>query len=175
MKLFSIAGYSGAGKTTLIEKLLPRLTGRGLRVSVVKHAHHAFDIDQPGKDSFRHRQAGASEVLLASSQRWVLMNELRGAPEPTLDEYVAHFSPCDLIIVEGFKHEAIPTLEVYRPANGKPPLWPQQPHIVAVASDQAAPPDLPAGLDWLDINDAPQIVRFVIDHLQLGRETHAVL
>jgi molybdopterin-guanine dinucleotide biosynthesis protein B len=109
-----------------------------LRVAVLKHAHHHFDIDQPGKDSFRHRAAGAGEVLLASSARWVLMSELRGAPEPTLEEYVAHLSPCDLVLVEGFKDEAIPKLEVYRPGNGKPPLWPQQQHIVAVASDALA-------------------------------------
>ncbi|MBN8447406.1 MAG: molybdopterin-guanine dinucleotide biosynthesis protein B [Candidatus Accumulibacter sp.] len=164
MKLFGIAGYSGSGKTTLMERLLPRITSLGLRVSVLKHAHHNFDVDQPGKDSFRHRQAGASEVLLASSARWVLMNERRGAREPTLAEYAAHFSPCDLVLVEGFKHEAIPQLEVYRPANGKPPLWPGLSHIVAVASDQARPANLPADRVWLDLNDTDAIVRFILDY-----------
>lgn len=164
MKLFGIAGYSGSGKTTLMERLLPRITALGLRVSVLKHAHHNFDVDQPGKDSFRHRQAGASEVLLASSARWVLMNELRGAREPTLAEYSAHFSPCDLVLVEGFKHEAIPQLEVYRPANGKPPLWPELSHIVAVASDQARQVNQSADVVWLDLNDVDAIVRFILDY-----------
>ncbi|MBP6708573.1 MAG: molybdopterin-guanine dinucleotide biosynthesis protein B [Candidatus Accumulibacter sp.] len=168
MKLFGIAGYSGSGKTTLIERLLPRMRTLGLRVSVLKHAHHDFDIDRPGKDSFRHRQAGASEVLLASGARWVLMHELHGAREPTLDEYVAHFSPCDLVLVEGYKHEPIPKLEVYRPANGKPPLWPEQPHIVAVASDQQPPAKLRGDLLWLDLNATEPIVRFILETVQLG-------
>jgi molybdopterin-guanine dinucleotide biosynthesis protein B len=153
MKLFGIAGYSGSGKTTLMERLLPRITSLGLRVSVLKHAHHNFDVDQPGKDSFRHRQAGASEVLLASSARWVLMNELRGAREPTLAEYAAHFSPCDLVLVEGFKHEAIPQLEVYRPANGKPPLWPEQRRSLRLPPIRRGRANLPADLVWLDLND----------------------
>lgn len=174
MKVFGIAGYSGSGKTTLLEKLLPRFTALGLRVSVIKHAHHNFDIDRPGKDSYRHREAGASEVLLASGARWVLMNELRGAPEPALAEYLKKFSPCDLILVEGFKQEAIPKLEVYRPANGKPPLWPENPHIVAVASD-AAPDALPAHLPWLDLNDADAIVRFILNTLTIEGAAHAVV
>ena len=180
MRLFGIAGYSGSGKTTLMEKLLPRLTACGLRVSVLKHAHHDFDIDRPGKDSFRHRQAGATEVLLASSARWVLMSELRADPEPSLAEYVAHFSPCDVVLVEGFKQEAIPKLEVYRPANGKPPLWPEDPDIVAVASDQRPLADRPGDPVWLDLNDTETIVRFILDTLQLatlqpGGNRHAVL
>jgi molybdopterin-guanine dinucleotide biosynthesis adapter protein len=135
VKVFGFAGYSGAGKTTLIERLIPALRSRGLMVSLIKHAHHAFDIDQPGKDSYRHREAGAAEVLIASNQRWVLMHELRQQPEPTLEELVARFSPCDLILVEGYKREPIPKLEVYRAANGKPFLHPEDPHIVAIASD----------------------------------------
>lgn len=174
MKVFGIAGYSGSGKTTLLEKLLPRFTALGLRVSVIKHAHHNFDIDRPGKDSYRHREAGASEVLLASGARWVLMNELRGAPEPALAEYLKKFSPCDLILVEGFKQEAIPKLEVYRPANGKPPLWPENPHIVAVASD-AVPDALPAHLPLLDLNDADGIVRFILETLTIEGAAHAVV
>ena len=165
--VFGIAGYSGSGKTTLLEKLLPRITALGLRVSVIKHAHHNFDIDRPGKDSYRHREAGASEVLLASGARWVLMNELRGAPEPALAEYLKKFSPCDLILVEGFKQEAIPKIEVHRPANGKPPLWPDNPHIVAVACDEPLAAPLPAHLPQLDLNDADAIVRFILTTLKL--------
>jgi molybdopterin-guanine dinucleotide biosynthesis protein B len=175
MRLFGITGASGSGKTTLMEKLLPRLTARGLRVSVLKHTHHDFDIDRPGKDSFRHREAGAGEVLLASSSRWVLMKELRGAREPTLAEHAARLAPCDLVLVEGSKHEAIPKLEVYRAANGKPPLWPDHPHTVAVASDAPPPRILPATLVWLDLNDAETIVRFILDTVQLEENTHVVL
>ncbi len=137
-----------------------------MRVSVIKHAHHTFDIDKPGKDSYRHREAGASEVLLASRQRWVMMNELRDAPEPTLQEYLSHFSPCDLIFVEGFKQEAIPKLEVHRPANGKPPLWPENPHIVAVACDEPLVSPLPAHLSQLDLNDTDAIVHFILTTLK---------
>ena len=120
MRVFGIAGYSGSGKTTLIEKLLVELTRRGLRVSVIKHAHHGFDIDRPGKDSYRHRDAGASEVMIASGERWALLHELRSATEPGLSDYLARFSACDLVLVEGFKSEPIPQLEVHRAANGKP-------------------------------------------------------
>jgi len=135
MKVFGFAGWSGSGKTTLIEKLIPRFAGAGLRVSLIKHAHHTFDVDQPGKDSYRHRHAGAAEVLVTSSRRWVLMHELRGAAEPSFDAQLARLSPCDLVIVEGFKHAAIPKLEVWRRVTGEPLLHPNDPHIVAVASD----------------------------------------
>lgn len=162
MKLFGIAGYSGSGKTSLIENTLPLLTAHGLRVSVLKHTHHDFDIDRPGKDSYRHRQAGAHEVLLAGSARWVLLKELRAAPEPTLSEYVARFAPCDLVLVEGFKKEAIPKLEVHRPVTGQPPLWPGDAQIVAVASDSPPPGNLRAGVAWLDVNDAPTIARYIL-------------
>src|ERR1700675_3637780 len=124
MKIFGIAGYSGSGKTTLIEKLIPLFTARGVKVSLIKHAHHKFDVDQPGKDSYRHRHAGCSEVLISSSRRWALMHELRGAAEPTLPELVAHISPCDLLLIEGFKREALPKLEVHRGATGEPLLFP---------------------------------------------------
>ncbi len=173
MKVFGIAGYSGSGKTTLLEKLLPRFVALGLRVSVMKHTHHDFDIDRPGKDSYRHREAGASEVLIASGTRWVLMNELRGLPEPTLEEYVQRFSPCDLVLVEGFKQEAIPKLEVYRPAHGKPPLWPDNPHVIAVACD--SPGALSLALPVLDLNDADAIVRFILQSLNMEGKTHAVV
>ena len=164
MKIFGVAGWSGSGKTTLIEKLIPRFTARGLRVSLIKHAHHTFDVDQPGKDSYRHRHAGASEVLVTSSRRWVLMHELRGAQEPSFEEQVKHLSPCDLLIVEGFKHAAIPKLEVWRAAPGEGMLHPQDPHIVAVASDEKVETKLPL----LDLNDDAGIADFMVRHLALA-------
>src|SRR6185503_11562820 len=124
MKIFGFAGWSGSGKTTLIEKLIPLFVERRLRVSLIKHAHHSFDVDQPGKDSYRHRHAGCTEVLLSSSARWAVMHELRGAPEPTLTEQLKHFSPCDLVIVEGYKHEQIPKVEVHRKGADAPLLYP---------------------------------------------------
>jgi molybdopterin-guanine dinucleotide biosynthesis adapter protein len=139
MRVIGIAGWSGAGKTTLLAKLIPRLTARGVRVSTVKHAHHAFDVDQPGKDSHTHRMAGATEVLVSSANRWALVHELRGAAESTLAELLAKLAPVDLVIVEGFKHGAHPKLEVYRAALDKPPLHPDDPHIVAIASDAPVP------------------------------------
>jgi molybdopterin-guanine dinucleotide biosynthesis protein B len=164
MKVFGFAGWSGSGKTTLIEKLIPRFAKRGLRVSLIKHAHHSFDVDQPGKDSFRHRHAGATEVLVTSSRRWVLMHELRGAQEPSFDEQVKHLSPCDLLIVEGFKHAPIPKLEVWREATGEGLLHPQDPHIVAVATDARIATRLPL----LDINDDAAIADFILKHLKLA-------
>ena len=169
MKVFGLAGYSGSGKTTLLEALIPRLTAAGLRVSLIKHAHHRFDIDQPGKDSHRLREAGCSEVLLISEQRWVLMHELRGAPEPSLEEQIARFSDCDLVLVEGFKHTRIPKLEVHRPSVGKPLIAGSGVEtIVAIATDE---PDavrqqtgLPAGLPLLDLNDRDAIVDFILCH-----------
>jgi molybdopterin-guanine dinucleotide biosynthesis protein B len=158
MKVFGFAGFSGAGKTTLIEKLIPRFTAQGLRVSLIKHTHHDFDVDQPGKDSWRHRQAGAHEVLLTCDKRWVLMHELRGAPEPSLTEQLGLLSPCDLVLVEGFKQTPISKLEVHRPACGKPPLWPENPSIVAVASDAPLACPLPV----LDLNDPDAIARFIL-------------
>ena len=135
MKVIGIAGWSGAGKTTLLTRVIPRLTARGLRVSTIKHAHHAFDIDQPGKDSHTHRMAGATEVLISSANRFALMHELRGAPELSLGALLAKLSAVDLVLVEGFKREAHPKLEVYRASVGKPLLAPDDPNIVAIASD----------------------------------------
>lgn len=173
MKVFGIAGYSGSGKTTLIERLIPCLTARGLKVSVIKHAHHGFDIDRPGKDSWRHREAGASEVMLTGNKRWALLHESRDEAEPSLDEYLSHFSACDLILVEGFKHEPVPKLEVFREANGKPPLWPDSPHIVAVATDAPIKTHLPL----IDINDAEAVATFIIATLNIyphdGEAEHA--
>lgn len=152
MRLFGFAGFSGSGKTTLIEKLIPRFVARGLRVSLIKHAHHAFDVDQPGKDSYRHRAAGCGEVLVTSSRRWALMHELRGAPEPALAELIERLSPCDLVLIEGFKREAIPKIEVYRRANaGADLIFPHDPHIVAIATDAALDTRLPVfGLDEVE-------------------------
>jgi molybdopterin-guanine dinucleotide biosynthesis protein B len=160
VKVFGFAGWSGSGKTTLIEKLIPRFVRSGLRVSLVKHAHHSFDVDQPGKDSYRHRHAGAAEVLVTSSRRWVLMHELRGAAEPPFDEQLARLSPCDLVIVEGFKRAAIPKLEVWRRATGEPMLHPNDPHIVAVASDARVETKLP----FFDLNDDAAIAAFIMEY-----------
>jgi molybdopterin-guanine dinucleotide biosynthesis protein B len=162
MKVFGFAGWSGSGKTTLIEKLIPLFVGQGLRVSLIKHAHHDFDVDQPGKDSYRHRKAGASEVLVSSGQRWALMHELRGAPEPGLDELVRHIAPCDLLLVEGFKKEPIPKLEVYRAETGKPLLFPDDPYIVAVASDVPLTQDV----FTIDINNVDQVAEFILKHVE---------
>src|ERR1700694_6058981 len=124
MKIFGFAGWAGRGKTTLIEKLIPRFVKQGLSVSLIKHAHHTFDVDQPGKDSYRHRKAGCTEVLVTSSRRWALVHELSCAPDPTLAEQVKRVAPCDLLLVEGYKRERIPKLEVYRAATGEPLLHP---------------------------------------------------
>jgi molybdopterin-guanine dinucleotide biosynthesis protein B len=164
MKTFGFAGWSGSGKTTLIEKLLPLFVARGLRVSLLKHAHHTFDVDQPGKDSYRHRHAGATEVLVTSSRRWVLMHELRGAKEPAFDEQVKHLSPCDLLIVEGFKFAPIPKLEVWRAETGEALLHPNDSHIIGIASDSPVKTRLPV----LDLNDHHGIAAFVLKHLGLS-------
>jgi molybdopterin-guanine dinucleotide biosynthesis protein B len=165
MKVVGIAGYSGSGKTTLIEKMIPLIVAEGLRVSLVKHAHHAFDVDQPGKDSYRHRHAGCIEVLVSSERRWALMHELRGAPEPTLSEQLAHLSPCDLVLVEGYKREPIPKLEVHRREAGAPLLHPEDPHVFAVATDEPLGTRLPQ----LPLDDAAAVARFLLEHLGLAR------
>ena len=135
MNVIGIAGWSGAGKTTLLTRVIPRLVARGLRVSTIKHAHHEFDVDQPGKDSHTHRAAGATEVLVSSANRFALMHELRGGAEWPLDALLEKLSEVDLVLVEGFKTQAHPKLEVYRAAVGKPPLHPEDENIVAIASD----------------------------------------
>ena len=150
-RIIGLAGWSGAGKTTLMVKLLPALIGRGLTVSTLKHAHHRFDVDTPGKDSYEHRRAGAAQVMVASGARWALMTELRSAREPTLADLLARMDPVDLIIVEGFKRDPHPKLEVHREANAKPWMHPDMPGIVAVASDTPPPYDLPhAHLDDIE-------------------------
>ncbi len=164
MRVFGLAGWSGSGKTTLLTRLIPALVARGVAVSTVKHAHHNFDVDQPGKDSWKHRQAGASEVLIASSARWALMHEHRGAREPGLAELMAHMTPVDLVIVEGFKGEAFPKIEIHRPSVGKPLLYPDDPDIVAVASD-APLPGLP--LPRLALDDIGGIASYILAHCQI--------
>jgi len=144
MKVIGLAGWSGAGKTTLLTRVIPQLQKQGLRVSVIKHAHHAFDVDVPGKDSWKHREAGAAEVLVSSSQRWALMHELRGAAEPRLPELLAKLSRVDLVVVEGFKREPHRKIEVYRAANKKPLLFPDDPGIVGIATDTPVETTLPS-------------------------------
>ena len=165
MKIIGIAGYSGSGKTTLIERVIPVLVREGLRVSLIKHAHHEFDVDQPGKDSYRHRHAGCCEVLVSSSKRWALMHELRGAAEPSLQEQMKHLSPCDLVIVEGYKAEPIPKIEVHRRAGRTPLLYPEDSHVVAVATDEP----LDTALPQIDVDDPDAVSRFIIQHLGLNR------
>lgn len=164
MKVFGLAGWSGSGKTTLVCKLIPELISRGVTVSTLKHAHHNFDVDKPGKDSYEHRQAGATEVMISSGNRWALMHELRGAPEPTVEELVTRLSSVDLLLIEGFKKESHPKLEIHRPSVGKPLLCPDDPQIVAVASDQ---PLKDTGLPNLDLDDVAAIADFVIAHCGL--------
>jgi molybdopterin-guanine dinucleotide biosynthesis protein B len=139
MKVIGLAGWSGAGKTTLLKAVIPLLTRRGLGVSTLKHAHHAFDVDEPGKDSYEHRAAGATEVLVASGRRWALMHELRGEPEPELAALLQHLSPVDLVIVEGFKRERHPKIEVHRAANGQPWLFPDSSGIAGLVTDGDPP------------------------------------
>jgi molybdopterin-guanine dinucleotide biosynthesis protein B len=162
-KVLGIAGWSGSGKTTLLTRLIPLLRSRGLRVSTLKHAHHAFDVDQPGKDSYEHRKAGASEVIISSARRWVQMHEIGAGTEATLPELLAKVSPCDLVLVEGFKTERYPKIEIFRAAVGKTPLYPQDRQIVAVASDQPlSGTDIPC----VDLNDIPAIADLVLSKAQ---------
>ena len=158
MRLIGLAGWSGSGKTTLLAKLLPVLIARGRTVSTIKHAHHSFDVDQPGKDSHTHRLVGAHEVLISSGKRWALMHELRGEREPTLRELVPHLSRVDLVIVEGFKAETHAKLEVHRSSVGKPMLYADDPHIVAIASD-TRPAHLT--LPFADLSDIDAIADLV--------------
>jgi len=157
MHVFGLAGWSGAGKTTLLTRLIPHFTAQGLRVSVIKHAHHKFDVDVPGKDSWRHREAGAEEVLVASGTRWALMHELRGAGEPVLAELLAKMSPVDLVIVEGYKAGPHHKIEVHRAANGKPFLFPDDPGIIGIASDA----DIETALPKVHLDDVPAVAALI--------------
>jgi molybdopterin-guanine dinucleotide biosynthesis protein B len=153
MKVIGLAGWSGAGKTTLLTRLIPYFIAQGLRVSVIKHAHHEFDVDVPGKDSWVHRQSGAAEVLVSSTRRWALMHELRGASEPKIPELLAKMSRVDLVLIEGFKREPHRKIEVHRAANGKPPLFPDDPEIVGIASDTKLESELPV----VHLDDIPAV------------------
>ncbi len=164
MQVLGIVGWSGSGKTTLLTALIPRLRARGLTLSTVKHAHHGFDMDRPGKDTYRHREAGAHEVLVATANRWALLHEVDG-PEPPLPALLARMAPVDLVLVEGFKTHEFPKLEVYRPALGKPPIWPDWPDVVAVASDSPLP-DCPRPV--LALDDAVAIVNWVVAYLRIA-------
>ena len=159
MKIFGLAGWSGSGKTTLIVKLIPELVGRGYSISTMKHAHHEFDIDQPGKDSYEHRQAGANEVMISASKRWALMHEVRDEEEPSVDELIARMSPVDILLVEGFKWHAHPKMEIHRPVVGKPLLQLDDPEIIAVASDEELS-DL--SVPVLELNNISAIADFII-------------
>jgi molybdopterin-guanine dinucleotide biosynthesis adapter protein len=162
LRAIGFAGWSGAGKTTLIARLVPELIRRGASVSTVKHAHHGFDLDRPGKDSYVHRTAGAYEVLVASPNRIALMRELRGAAEPSLAELLALLAPVDMVLIEGFKRDAIAKIEVFRAANGKPPLYPEDPRIVALVSDAAPAPGLPHA----HLDDVPAVADLVADYAE---------
>jgi molybdopterin-guanine dinucleotide biosynthesis adapter protein len=162
------AGYSGSGKTSLIEQVIPVLTQRGLKVSVLKHAHHSFDIDQPGKDSFRHREAGASEVMLVSAKRWVMMHEARGQAEPTMEDMLARFEDCDLVLVEGYKFGALPKIEVFRGQfsieKNTEPMFKKDHQIVAVATDASERLRRETELPLLDLNHPEDVASFIMQY-----------
>lgn len=164
MKVIGFAGWSGSGKTTLVEQVIGLLEARGLVVSLIKHAHHDFDIDYPGKDSWRHRHAGCREVLVTGGKRWAVMHELRGRDELSLKEALAQLSPCDLVLVEGFKRQPIPKIEIYRAEIGKPLLFMDDPNIIAVASDVPQTTSLPQ----LDLNDPAAVTGFILKTTGLG-------
>ncbi len=163
MKIIGFCGWSGSGKTTLIEQLIVRMTSAGERVSVVKHAHHDFDIDHEGKDSWRHRKAGAGEVVIASSRRLALMREYGDRVEPKFEELVDELSDCDWVLVEGFKYAALPKIEVWRAATGKPAQYPDDPFVIAVATDAESTLPAPTGLPRFDLDDVGGIAGFILD------------
>ncbi|MPZ08712.1 MAG: molybdopterin-guanine dinucleotide biosynthesis protein B [Kiloniellaceae bacterium] len=170
MKVIGLAGWSGSGKTTLIVQLLPALVRRGLKVSTMKHAHHAFDVDKPGKDSYEHRAAGATEVMIGSGKRWALMHELRDEAEPDSHDLMQKMSPVDLLIIEGWKAKGHEKIEIHRPGHGKPLIQPDDPKIVAVASDVDLP-GLP--VPRLDLNDVEGIADFIVARCGLAARVHA--
>lgn len=166
MKVMGIVGWSGSGKTSLLVEVLPLLREKGLKVSTMKHAHHRFDVDSAGKDSYRHREAGASEVLVVTSSRWVLMHELREEAEPSIEALIERMTPVDLLLIEGFKTHSHPKLEIHRESEGKPLLCQEDPEIVAVASDRPLPE---LRIPVLDLNDPGAVVEFILTHTGLHR------
>jgi len=166
MKIFGFAGWSGSGKTTLVKAVIPALIARGLKISTIKHTHHNFDIDRPGKDSFEHRTAGAHEVVITGAQRWALLHENRGEPEPNIEQMLSHMSPVDLVLIEGFKSYPHAKMEVHRPDIGKPLLCIDEPSIVAIASTTQLDVDIPQ----IDLNDVEAIADFVIEFCELPAE-----
>ena len=165
-KIIGFAGFSGSGKTTLLEKVIPLLKAHGLRIAVIKHAHHKFDIDKPGKDSFRHREAGAGEVLVVSGFRWALMHELLEEAEPSLEELCKRLSPCDLVLVEGYKYSGIPKIEVHRSETEHPHLYQDDANVIALASDKPGKIKLPQ----LDINNPRQVADFILNYFSLDKQ-----
>ena len=163
MKIFGVTGWKNSGKTGLMERLITEFTARGLTVSSIKHAHHSFDIDHPGRDSYRHRDAGARQVLLASRNRWALMHELRDEDEPSLGDLLKQLSPVDLVLIEGYKRDRHPKIEAHRKETGQPLIAPEDETIVAVASDKSVSVDRPV----LDLNDTAAIANFIAQHLEL--------
>jgi molybdopterin-guanine dinucleotide biosynthesis protein MobB len=163
MKIFGVTGWKNSGKTGLMERLITEFTARGLSVSSIKHAHHSFDIDHPGRDSYRHRDAGAQQVLLASRNRWALMHELRDEDEPSLGDLLKQLSPVDLVLIEGYKRDRHPKIEAHRKETGQPLIAPEDETIVAVASDTLVTIDRPV----LELNDTASIANFIAQHLEL--------
>lgn len=163
MKIFGVTGWKNSGKTGLMERLITEFTARGLTVSSIKHAHHSFDIDHPGRDSYRHRDAGARQVLLASRNRWALMHELRDEDEPSLGDLLKQLSPVDLVLIEGYKRDRHPKIEAHRKETGQPLIAPEDETIVAVASDTSVAIDRPV----LDLNDTASIANFIAQYLEL--------
>ena len=163
MKIFGVTGWKNSGKTGLMERLITEFTARGLSVSSIKHAHHSFDIDHPGRESYRHRDAGARQVLLASRNRWALMHELRDEDEPSLGDLLKQLSPVDLVLIEGYKRDRHPKIEAHRKETGQPLIAPEDETIVAVASDTSVTIDRPV----LELNDTTSIANFIAQHLEL--------
>jgi molybdopterin-guanine dinucleotide biosynthesis protein B len=172
MRIIGLAGWSGSGKTTLITRVLPRLIARGIKVSTIKHAHHGFDLDQPGKDSFMHRVAGATEVAISSARRFAILHELRDETEWDLPDLLQKLAPVDLVLVEGFKRDAFPKLEIHRAANGKPLIHPDDPHIVAIASDTPLPQ---AKIPVIDLDDIERIADVLLEHATPLRRATAAM
>jgi len=169
VKVLGLVGWSGSGKTTLLTALVPIFRARGLSVSTIKHAHHGFDMDRPGKDSYRHRAAGAAEVLVMGGSRWALLHEMAGPPPP-FEALLGRLAPVDLVLVEGFKSHPYPKIEVYRPALGKPPIWPEQPGVLAVATDGEAP----GAPIRLPLDDPPSVADWAL-HLLAELEDYAAV